>query len=109
MTTLPAQSPATSRRPGHQPTSRTTAMNLRFYLYAVTPGSVYTLNPHGPAPRTVQYTAAERADHARRLGDLLTLWQQTDPEGFALWTAATAAGDTDADPCAYCRECRTRR
>ncbi|MGW2419020.1 hypothetical protein ACWC0C_07105 [Streptomyces sp. NPDC001709] len=89
-------------------TSQTIAMSLRYYLYAVTPGSVYNTYPHGPSrPVPVEYSEHERAEHAVRLAEMLGEWRAVDPEGYELWEAAQAT-DSDPDPCRFCRECRGR-
>lgn len=114
-------------------TSQTMAMNIRFHLYASTPGAVYNTYPNGPvtfAAVPVEYTRQE-LDANREVRDrMLTRWAEADPEGFASWSDAMGAvqgGDDTplqsgwsaqlledeglriADPCAHCRECRKAR
>lgn len=111
-------------------TSQAIAMDLRFHLYASTPGAVYNTYPDGPGrtPVPVPYTREELDANAVQRDHVLTEWSQIDPDGFASWGDATGAvqdGD-DAplssgwsaivreeglkivDPCAHCRECRGR-
>lgn len=112
-------------------TSQTIAMNLRFHLYASTPGAVYNTYPRDLcSPVPVPYTRAELDNNREARDRMLVEWAEVDPEGFASWSAAMGAvvdGD-DAplgsgwsrlllerkglkivDPCAHCRECRPRR
>lgn len=110
-------------------TSQTIAMNLRFHLYVSTPGAVYNTYPVSPArPVPVPYTREELDTNAVERDRVLVEWAEVDPEGFAAWSAAQAAvteGDDEplksgwsammlegglkvADPCVYCRECRSR-
>ncbi|QLE71129.1 hypothetical protein FGW37_05490 [Streptomyces rectiverticillatus] len=107
-------------------------MDLRFSLYASEEGAVYRIYPGGAGtrPELVEYTAEERKTHRATRDALLDEWKKVDPEGYELWSVATAsmeAGDdtellagwsakllTDdgvavVDPCRYCRECRVRR
>lgn len=111
-------------------TSQTHAMNLRHHLYCAEPGATYNTYPGSLGkPVPVAYTRAELDANREDRDRALIEWAEADPEGFGLWSAAQAAvteGDDGpltsgwsamirdehglriADPCAYCRECRTR-
>lgn len=109
--------------------SQAIAMSLRWLLYVVEPGSEYKTYPNGSGSVLVAYTEQEREEAARERDRLLTEWESADPDGLHSWKAETAAmqgGDDSAlakgwsalmlaengmrivDPCAYCRECRSR-
>jgi hypothetical protein len=107
-------------------------MTLRWLLYVSESGAKYNTYPNGPGstPVLVAYTEQERAEWAQERDRVLKEWESTDPDGFHSWKVATAAmvgGDDSAlsegwsaktladdgmrivDPCAHCRECRSRR
>lgn len=114
-------------------TSQTIAMTLRWLLYVSEPGATYNTYPNGPVSSSavrVAYTEQERTEWAQELNRVLDEWNRADPDGFHSWKVATAAmrgGDDSAlsvgwsakmladdgmrivDPCAHCKECRTRR
>mgnify|MGYP001559767573 FL=1 len=113
-------------------TSQTIAMNLRFHLYASTQGAVHNTYPGGPGRPAVPvpYTRAELDSNREGRDRVLIEWAETDPDGFNAWSDAMGAvqdGDDSSlrygwssqlleeeglkivDPCAHCRECRSRR
>ena len=88
-------------------TSQLIALNLRLRIHEAAPGTErWDYDPqHGRYAR--EFTPEETARAAGRLADGLAEWAQADPEGYALWEAAMQAGHADAEPCDFCRACRT--
>ncbi|SCD91152.1 hypothetical protein GA0115243_104768 [Streptomyces sp. ScaeMP-e83] len=111
--------------------SQAIAMDLRFHVYASEPGATCDTYPSGPGglPVPLPYSAEQRAENALRRDAVLAEWAETDPAGHDGWRRASAelANDSSApkdgwaaqifevdgirlvDPCAHCRECRSRR
>lgn len=84
------------------------AMNLRHRIAEAAPGfQRYDYDSRGK--RYIRSNFPEESKRAgARLGEALHEWAAADPDGFAVWAADLRAGQA-GDPCAYCRECRTRR
>ncbi|MEU9707974.1 hypothetical protein AB0E21_05060 [Streptomyces sp. NPDC047967] len=111
--------------------SQAIAMDLRFHVYASEPGATCNTYPSGPGglPAPLPYSAEQRAENAVKRDAVLAEWAETDPEGLGAWLRASAElsngsrapeagwaalvyerdGIRLVDPCAFCRECRTRR
>ncbi|MFI5865830.1 hypothetical protein [Streptomyces sp. NPDC051546] len=104
-------------------------MDLRFHVYAATEGATRNTypGPTGSPPVLVPYTVEELRGNALRRDAVLAEWAEADPTGHELWVKATGELHQDqeltgwaglkertegirlADPCRYCRECRSRR